>query len=238
MRFKRYKFIIGIGIVLFLSVIFFIIVMPLILNKIYYSDSQSHFFEVNFSLDTILGYYGTVLTFIGTTLLGAITVYQNHIAQKKTDEVNRLTLELQNKVAFLAEEQYKQVIAQSEKNVPKFELQIDLISGYYKDLRCILKNVSDTIVSGINHLSFGVVNELENITTVNVITKIKKSSLSSGEATTISFSNIALNGLGNDIFWRFKCEDSYGNVFYYKATIHIDDVMNPKKDSWIIKRVG
>lgn len=78
-------------------IIFFIIFMPLIINKIYYLNAPCDFFIVGYDISSILDYYGAILTFIGTIGLGAITVYQNIISQKKTDEVNKLTLQLQKK---------------------------------------------------------------------------------------------------------------------------------------------
>lgn len=63
--------------------IFFIIIIPFILNKIYSFTAPLEFFNVSYSRDTVLNYYGAVLTFIGTVSLGVVTVYQNSIAQKK-----------------------------------------------------------------------------------------------------------------------------------------------------------
>lgn len=60
-----------------------IIIMPFVLNAIYYSDAPFDFFYVGYEILDILDYYGDVLTFIGTVGLGFFAVYQNHISQKK-----------------------------------------------------------------------------------------------------------------------------------------------------------
>lgn len=83
--------------------LFFIVIIPLILNKVYYLDAPCKFFKVGYTISDILDYYGAILTFIGTASLGIITICQNYISQKKTDEVNKLTLELQKKSMAMAE---------------------------------------------------------------------------------------------------------------------------------------
>ena len=51
----------------------------------------------------ILSYYGSVLIFIGTSALSIATYFQNKKAQEKSEEVNRLQLELQRKSMAMAE---------------------------------------------------------------------------------------------------------------------------------------
>ena len=138
---KKYKKI-SIGIVVFLF-LFFIILMPLILNTIYYLDAPCAFFSVGYDISNILDYYGSIMTFIGTIILGSITVYQNYLSQKKTEEVNKLTLELQKKSMALAEQNYnKEKLDEVKKSTPKFELKIGGCNGYYMNLSSTLKNVS------------------------------------------------------------------------------------------------
>lgn len=245
---------ISLGIIVFL-LLFFIIIMPLVLNWLYYSDAPSDFFEVGYGISNILDYYGSILTFIGTVSLGIITVYQNYVSQKKTDEVNKLTLELQKKSMAMAEQNYeKEKLNQLNKNTPKFELRSRGCNGHYMNLWADLKNVSNIIVSGIKSVSFEVFDESNTIVTTSDKVKSKESSLLPGEETKIEFHNIALksknlvNVSGLQVYgslknftmiWRFQCEDTYGNVHYYKAEqINIEDSNKFVGDYWSVEKVG
>jgi hypothetical protein len=249
---KRHKEIsIGVIILLFL---FFIIIMPLILNKIYYLDAPYDFFNVGYDISDILDYYGAILTFIGTISLGIITVYQNYISQKKTDEVNKLTLELQKKSMAMAEQNYERAkLYENKKNAPKFELRNAGCNGRYMNLNAVLKNVSDNIVSVIKSVSFEVFSESNVIVTTSNEVKSKVFSLSPGQETGIEFHNIELKSqdkislYGQQVFdslkkitmvWSFQCEDSSGNIHYYKATLYIEDSNNFVGDVWKVEKVG
>lgn len=250
---KRHK-VSCIVIIIILLFIFFIILMPFILNKIYYLKAPCNFFEVGYSVDYILGYYGAVLAFVGTVSLGIITVYQNYIAQTKTDEVNKLTLQLQQKSMALAEQNYERKKNEDdEKNTPKFELKNRVINGRYMNLKATLKNVSDLFVSGIKSVSFEVIDSSKKAVTTSDEVKIKASSLASGEETCIEFNNKELyfdedkneygqkthDSLKNfSIEWKFLCEDSYSTEYYFKATLHVEDSNIFTSENWRIERIG
>lgn len=243
----------SIGIIILLS-LFFIIIMPLILNMIYYLDAPFDFFNVGYDISSILNYYGAVLTFVGTVSLGIITVYQNYISQKKTDEVNKLTLQLQKKSMAMAEQNYeKEKLYITDKKIPKFELKNSFSNGHYMNLRAELKNVSDFIVSGIKSVSFEVFDESDTIVTTSEKVKSKAFSLSPGQETLIEFNNIALgsknlvNVYGQEVYdsfkkftmvWSFQCEDSYSNIHYYKAKLYIEDINKFDNVLWTVEKVG
>lgn len=245
------KISIGIIILLFL---FFIIIMPLILNMIYYWDAPCDFFNVAYDISSILNYYGAVLTFVGTVSLGIITVYQNYVSQKKTDEINKLTLELQKKSMAMAEQNYeKEKLYETNKNTPKFELRNTGCSGRYMNLHAVLKNVSDIIVSGIKSVSFEVFDISNAIVTISSNVKSNVFSLSPGQEAKIEFNNNQLNSKNFieingqrvpdslrkiTIIWSFQCEDSYGNIHYYKAKLNIENSKDFIEDIWKVEKVG
>ncbi|WP_410506362.1 hypothetical protein ACER0A_004785 [Haloimpatiens sp. FM7315] len=242
---------IGVIILLFL---FFIIIMPLILNLIYYLDAPCDFFDVGYDISNILDYYGAILTFIGTVSLGIITVYQNYVSQKKTDEVNKLTLELQKKSMAMAEKNYeKEKLYEINKNSPKFELINSGCNGRHMNLCAVLKNVSDIIISGLKSISFEVFDESNAIVTTSDKVKSKVFSLSPGQETQIEFHNTELKSqklidlYGQQVYeslkkftmiWSFQCEDSYGNIHYYKAKLYVEDSNNFVGDLWSVEKVG
>lgn len=233
----------------------FIIFMPIILNKIYYTKAPCYFFAVEYDISSILDYYGSILTFIGTTCLGIVTIYQNYISQKKTDEVNKLTLELQKKSMAMAEQNYEKIkINESSKNVPKFELVCTGFNGFYSNLSAALRNVSDIFVSGIKSVSFEVFNEFNEIIITSDKVISKEYSLSPGQSTKLEFNNTEIRSddkynivYGMKVFeslkritmvWAFKCDDSYGNTRYYKATKYIEDSSKLDRTLWEIVQVG
>jgi len=243
---------ISIGIIILL-LFFFIIIMPLILNWLYYVDAPLDFFAVDYDISNILVYYSAVLTFIGTVSLGIVTVSQNYLSQKKTDEINRLTLELQKKSMAMAEQRYEmEKIKEINKNTPKFELENRGSNGNYMNLIAELKNVSDIIVSRIKSISFEVF-ESDNIVTTSDNVKSIESSLLQGQETRIEFHNSELrskemiNLHGRKIYdslkkftmvWRFQCDDPIGNTHYYIAKLYLEDSNKFVGDFWEIEKVG
>ncbi|KAB2336578.1 hypothetical protein F7731_09425 [Cytobacillus depressus] len=212
------------------------------------------FFKVGYDISNILGYYGAVLTFLGTVSLGIITVYQNYVSHQKTDEINKLTLELQKKSMAMAEQRYeKEKLDEIKKNTPKFELKNSSSNGNYMNLRAELKNVSDFIVSGIKSISFEVFDETNAIVTTSHKAQSKETSLSPGDSAIIEFHNDQLRSKTSKvesgsnipdtlknltIIWSFQCEDQFGNTHYLKAKLDIEDSKNFVGHPWEVQKVG
>lgn len=235
-------------------VVIIIVIMPLFLNWIFYLKAPCSFFEVGYDISNVLDYYGAILTFLGTLSLGVVTIYQNYIAQKKTDKVNELTLELQKKSMAMAEHLYnKEQSSKLNEKLPKFELRNRVMNGHYMNLVAELKNVSSDIISGIKSISFKVYVDSSNIIITSDKVKCHEVSLLSGQATNIDFNNAELGqrklklsgqqeykSLKNfTIEWEFQCEDIYSNTHYYRAKLHdIGDSNEFTDELWVVKKVG
>ena len=74
-----------------------LVLLPLVINHIYYIDAICDFFITDLDVADFVVYYPSALSFLGTIILGMLTLYQNKRAQEKTDEVNKLQLEMQKK---------------------------------------------------------------------------------------------------------------------------------------------
>ena len=105
-----------------------VVMLPLIINCIYVQNVKSDFWNVDYNIGDILLYYGGVFTFAGTSILGRMTYFQNEKLQDKSEEVNRLQMELQKRSMLLAEKQYNQNI-QDSNMFPKFEIKLSSYSG-------------------------------------------------------------------------------------------------------------
>ena len=79
--------------------------MPWIVDKIFYTTPPSNFFYTHYGVSDILSYYASVLSLLVTAILGILTLRQNKIAQVKSEEVNRLQLELQRKSMAMSKAQ-------------------------------------------------------------------------------------------------------------------------------------
>ena len=135
-----------------------VVFLPFIVEKLYYTKAPLKFFEVSYEAKDFLSYYGSVLSFAGATILGILTLLQNKKAQEKSDEVNRLQLELQKKSMAMAEAQYSQSKA-SANTIPKFEISLHTYNGSYANLSLSIKNVSSVFASNISFISFLIQNE-------------------------------------------------------------------------------
>lgn len=228
-----------ISFVTILFLIVFIIIIPLIINWLYHKEAPFEFFYVDYDISSILGYYGSILTFIGTSVLGGITIYQNHLSQKKTDDINRLTIELQKKSMAMAELSYKETKSEEiRKNTPKFELVNDGCYGRYKHLYGNLKNISNITASRIKSISFEIFDSENKLIMTSDKVKIKDFSISSGQETKVEFYNDEINFNKITIKWSFQCEGPDGNTYYYRANLFKENIHEFKVEPWEVKNIG
>lgn len=102
--------------------------VPFAINLLFKADTNINVFQAEWSAGDALGYYGAVLSFLGTVILGALALYQNHIIKEEADK----------KAALLEEKERIE-------NMPKFHLRFSGCSGFGKGLSFAIKNVSNNI---------------------------------------------------------------------------------------------
>ena len=107
--------------------------IPFVINLLFKINSNVSVLEAEWSAGDALGYYGAVLSFIGTVVLGALALYQNHIIKTDTDAKSKL-LEAQEKA----------------ENMPRFFLRSYGASGFCGQLKIAIMNVSNNIAYDIN----------------------------------------------------------------------------------------
>lgn len=111
-----------------LTLLIALIGIPLIINLLFKFNSNISIFEAEWSAGDALGYYGAVLSFVGTVVLGALALYQNHIIKVEAD-----------KKATLLEEQER------IENMPRFFMRFQGASGFCGSLKFAVMNVSNNI---------------------------------------------------------------------------------------------
>lgn len=230
------------------TMILLIFILPMIIEKLFYMKALNEYFVVGYDIKTVLGFYGDVLVLIGTASLGALTLIQNHIAQEKTDEVNRLTLELQRKSMLMAEERYdKNGNKNNQIQLPKFEIENQGYSGFYMNLEANMTNVSELIISNLKSLSFKVLDNGGEIIFTSNDVHLSKKSMKSGDSIKIAFRNdniaIVNNGMHqpmHDVIleWSFQCEDQYNNTHYFRCSLGVNNTSVFVKEPWKVEKVG
>ena len=225
-----------------LLVLFF---SPLVINWVYYLKAPSEFFITDLNVADILGYYSNVLSFLGTVILGALTLYQNKKAQEKTDEINQLQLELQKRSMDIAEQQYKKDISLK---IPKFDISLYGYSGHYLNPRIKVENVSNFIISNFTYISALVKNSEGSVIRKVEDCKVGNRSLSPNTNMIVDFKMLNLykrDSKGNLQYYEnvifvfeFSCEDDTYNKHFFRATLDIDSTENFVKSSWNVEKVG
>lgn len=234
-----------IGVVIIIMICIALALLPLIINHIYYLKAPCDFFIVDLKVDDLVAYYASALSFLGTLILGMLTLFQNKRAQEKTDEINKLQLEMQKKSMELAEKQYEQ---ETETVIPKFEVSILSYSGHYLNPRIKIRNVSSMLISDLTFISSFVRDAQGN--TVRKVTdhKIKNRSLSSNEETIVDFKMLNLSKRITDreyqfyedveFVFEFSCEDEKYNKHYFRAVLSIPNTKDFVGDHWKVRKVG
>ena len=220
--------------------------LPYIVEKIYKLNPICEFFNTKLDVSVFLDYFSGLLSFLGASILGILTLRQNQKAQEKSEEVNRLQLELQKKSMAMAQAQYS-----AEKQIqnisPKFEVKLNGYNGNYASMRISMKNVSSMIVSCISPVSFDIYRNNGELFANNITMKPSKRSLSPSEALEIETNTSSLvdreynsqqSLQGVRLCLKFSCDDEKGNRHYYQSSIVINDTYVYCGDLWKTEKIG
>lgn len=226
-----------------IGLLFFLLLIPFIINKIYELNPPNAFFNIDIEKGDILDYYAQLLSLIATIILGVIAVVQTYRSQKKSDEINELQLSIARRELAVAEKQYSEVQHRENNFPPKFEVKIISYNGNYSKLGLEIRNVSDSMVCSFTILDFKVYKD--NILVESIQEwEIKFKSLKGGEIKnlTVNTSNMSdKNGRywSNVKFeWKFSCEDMSGEKHFYSATIDIPNTGKFIGDFWKVIKIG
>ena len=246
MKKKKTGIIIAIAVAI-IVIISTLILLPFIVNLIYYKvEPKFDFFNVLLDPGDILGYYAQLMSLIATIILGAIAVVQTYKSQKKSDEINKLQLQIAQRELAVVEKQYAESNNKNEAFAPKFEVKITGYSGCYQNINLEIKNVSDTIITGFRFLAFTVSRDdtlVENI----LRWKVRFQSLSTGETQSLSVATPHMcdqnganyrNWTNVKLEWKFSCDDVRGLPHYYSAVVLIDDAGQFNGDFWNVTKIG
>lgn len=219
-------------IIILLIILIVVLLMPFFIFHICQYNPKYDFFKVSYDSTTMLNYYASIISFLGTLFLGTISIYQTHIAQQKTDKVNELLIKLEQKNMLLAEKSFNYQMENS-RTVPKFEVSHLGNNGQYSNMSITLQNISSVIISNLTSVSFSVIDDKnKELVIKNINPQIVSHSLNIGEKTNINFNNDIIDCNISKIIWKFSCEDEQANIYYYRIERLLPNT------SWTIEQIG
>lgn len=121
-------------IIVIISSIILIFGIPLIIHVLFKIHAGIPFLEAEWSAGEILGYYGSILSFIGTVVLGVLALYQNRLIKEESD-----------KRALILEQR------EHERNMPKFTVESKGSNGNCAHLHFVMSNISDNLSTEKNY---------------------------------------------------------------------------------------
>ncbi|MBE5936036.1 MAG: hypothetical protein E7262_09635 [Lachnospiraceae bacterium] len=109
-----------------------IFIGPVLIHYMYWLGEKYPFIKVAWDEKDMLAYYGAVLSFLGTTILGALTLYQNKSIQAEADKRVKLIEE-------------RELIS----NMPKFLVKMCGYSGKSSKINFEIENVTQNMASEV-----------------------------------------------------------------------------------------
>lgn len=122
-----------------------IVVFPCIIHILFKIEVRNDFFVAEWTAGELLLYYGSVLSFLGTVILGALALYQNHIIKEEADK----------KTAIIEQREH-------EKNMPRFEVSMVSRSGQNSKLKLSIMNITNNTANGIEVYNIHIIDEDDN----------------------------------------------------------------------------
>ncbi len=91
-----------------------------------------NFFVAEWSAGELLQYYGCGLAFLGTVILGALSLHQNEIIKQESDK----------RIAMQEKREH-------DSNMPRFRVTFLHYSGRYSNMKVKIENISDNVANDI-----------------------------------------------------------------------------------------
>ena len=192
---------------LIVSIILFILLItiggPIFIHLLFKLSAPNEFFVAEWDAGAFLGYYGTVLTFLSTTILSVLALWQNHIIQKTNDRHTNLLERMER-----------------EKNAPYFTIENIIHLGSASNIKFTLKNVSQNIAYNIELLDIAISNHKdETIWSTNQ--SYKKDYLDYTNNLVVQLYNPAIEKSDQYFIFQLKFTDKFNESHTYKVVGHI-----------------
>lgn len=172
--------------------------IPFIIHVLFKLHSNIDFFVAEWTAGELLSYYGSILAFLGTVILGALSLYQNQIIKQESDKRTEL-LEQRER----------------ESNMPRFRLRHAGSQGNTLKMLLEIENISENIANDI------ILYDVKIFSAKKEILWDKKAAV---HLDTIQANNKVSIYLGNPALtednccfkMKMNCNDKYGDIHSYK----------------------
>lgn len=179
--------------------IIIILGIPFLIHCIFKIDSGMNFFKAEWSAGDALEYYGNVLSFIGTVVLGVLALYQNKIIKDETDKRTEL---LENK--------------EREANMPRFFAKSRGCNGACARLKFDINNYSDNPASNIELFDIKILDTYNNKEFWNSKKAYSKMGILAGGKVEFELDNPSVPKDGFVFIMSMSCEDKYNIRHNYR----------------------
>lgn len=173
--------------------------VPLGIHLLFKIQPRVSFFSAEWSAGDALTYYGSVLSFIGTVVLGALALYQNRLIKVEADK----------RAAILEEKEH-------EKNMPKFVATSRSCNGNCSNLHFDIKNISENAATEIIvfdiHISSGDGRQLWTSSR-----SYSFASIPANNQVEVKLNNITVQD-GSIFSMQMQCRDKYNELHQYSIT--------------------
>lgn len=116
--------------------------IPFIIHILFKLHSNIDFFVAEWTAGELLSYYGSILAFLGTVILGALSLYQNQIIKQESDK----------RTALLEQREH-------ESNMPRFSVVANGSHGGNAQNLCIkISNVSENNAQELKFFNIKILN--------------------------------------------------------------------------------
>ena len=192
---KKYKALI------ILTTIIILLGIPFLIHVLFKIKlSEECFITAEWSAGELLGYYGAILTFLGTLVLGFLALHQNQLIKEESDKYTQL---------MLAKE--------LERNVPRFSVTVVSMLGWADKLEFYLENISENVANNI------VISNAKILTADSNIywegdNQITLAMIPSASSSKITLGNPEIKEVGSFFKIEMSCKDKYNDTHSYLIT--------------------
>lgn len=179
-------------------IVFIIIVgIPCLIHVLFKIHPTNTFFTAEWTAGDLLGYYGSILAFVGTVILGILALYQNHLIKIEADKHSEL----------LEQREYN-------KNLPKFMLISRGSNRNLMKLHLELKNISENIANEIEIFLCKIYIQNSEIFWQSD-ERIKIPALSANTQQDITLNNPEVSSNEYTFLIEMRCNDKYNSMHNY-----------------------
>lgn len=180
--------------------------IPFIIHVLFKLHSNIDFFVAEWTAGELLSYYGSILAFLGTVILGALSLYQNQIIKQESDK--RTTLLEQR---------------ERESNMPRFRINHVLSHGNSSGMKFNIENISTNIANNILIGPVKIVNKSkETIWSQHSVVHVD--TIPPNQKHDISLTNPPLSEIGCHFTMQMQCQDKFGILHKYNIWSFSDTI--------------